>query len=142
MLALIGSWGSCDEPCPPHCSADFNLDCQVGVADLLVILAITKQSLGRVLKQLVDEGYVEQTAGTVDRRERLLFPTERGRQLAERLAAPQMKRIARSLEDAGSGAREAVREFLFGMISEADRPAVAQLLATGTPRSPENGDVS
>ncbi len=110
------------------------------VADLLEILAITKQSLSRVLKQLIDEGYIEQTAGTVDRRERLLSPTERGRQLAERLAAPQMKRMARSLDEAGSGAHEAVWNFLFGMIAEADRAAVADLVAAAGSRLPQGGD--
>src|SRR5881396_2921382 len=39
------------------------------VADLLDILRITKQSLGRVLKQLVDEGYVVQKEGENDRRQ-------------------------------------------------------------------------
>ncbi|MEM8593008.1 MAG: MarR family transcriptional regulator, partial [Pseudomonadota bacterium] len=60
------------------------------VADLLDILNITKQSLSRVLKQLIDQGYVSQKAGASDRRERLLYPTERGKALAARLAAPQM----------------------------------------------------
>jgi len=45
------------------------------VADLLDALKITKQSLGRVLKQLIDKGYIVQQAGSVDRRERLLYPT-------------------------------------------------------------------
>src|SRR5258707_964336 len=42
------------------------------VADLLDILRITKQSLGRVLKQLIDQGYIEQKEGEHDRRQRLL----------------------------------------------------------------------
>ncbi|MGA9604767.1 MAG: MarR family transcriptional regulator, partial [Methyloceanibacter sp.] len=58
------------------------------VADLLDVLNITKQSLSRVLKQLIDKGYVVQRAGSSDRRERQLFPTDKGRALAERLAAP------------------------------------------------------
>src|SRR6187549_2204266 len=63
------------------------------VADLLDVLKITKQSLGRVLKQLIDKGYIVQRAGSVDRRERLLYPTESGRMLAKRLAAPQLVRL-------------------------------------------------
>src|SRR4030042_6024082 len=59
------------------------------VADLLDILNITKQSLSRVLKQLIDKGYIVQQAGSSDRRARLLFPTAKGRALAERLGAPQ-----------------------------------------------------
>ena len=60
------------------------------VADLLDVLKITKQSLGRVLKQLIDKGYIVQRAGSVDRRERLLYPTDvgpRSDQAAGRAAA-------------------------------------------------------
>src|SRR3972149_7277971 len=64
------------------------------VADLLDILTITKQSLSRVLKQLIGKGYIVQQAGSSDRRERLLFPSEKGRALAERLAAPQAVRLS------------------------------------------------
>src|SRR6185312_16149991 len=63
------------------------------VADLLDILTITKQSLSRVLKELIDKGYIVQRAGCSDRRERLLFPTDKGRALTERLAAPQLVRL-------------------------------------------------
>src|ERR1043166_8294230 len=59
------------------------------VADLLEILNITKQSLGRVLKQLVDEGYVLQKEGAQDRRQRLLFVTSKGETLALKLASLQ-----------------------------------------------------
>src|SRR6185437_10530468 len=81
------------------------------VADLLDILTITKQSLSRVLKQLIDQGYIVQQAGSADRRERLLFPTERGRALAERLAAPQSVRLAEALKEAGPGAEPVLRRF-------------------------------
>ena len=57
------------------------------VAELLDILKITKQSLGRVLKQLVDEGYVVQKEGANDRRQRLLYVTSKGEALAMKLAA-------------------------------------------------------
>src|SRR6202008_4554320 len=67
------------------------------VADLLDILKITKQSLGRVLKQLVDEGYVLQKEGPDDRRHRLLFVTPKGEQLAMKLAGLQTERITRAL---------------------------------------------
>src|SRR5471032_2509214 len=55
------------------------------VADLLDILNITKQSLGRVLKQLVDQGYVLQKEGAHDRRQRLLYVTQKGEALAMKL---------------------------------------------------------
>src|SRR6185312_13400143 len=55
------------------------------VADLLEILKITKQSLARVLKELIDKGWIAQKAGESDRRQRLLFPTDKGAALAARL---------------------------------------------------------
>src|SRR5258706_6505922 len=67
------------------------------VAELLDILKITKQSLGRVLKQLLDEGYVEQKEGATDRRHRLLYVTAKGEALALRLAALQTARIGGGL---------------------------------------------
>src|ERR1700752_887091 len=48
------------------------------VADVLEILKITKQSLARFLKQLIDEGWIIQKAGAQDRRQRLLYATEKG----------------------------------------------------------------
>jgi DNA-binding MarR family transcriptional regulator len=82
------------------------------VADLLDILRITKQSLGRVLKQLVDEGYVIQKEGPDDRRHRLLFVTPKGEQLAMKLAGLQTERITRALAGLGPNAHEAARNFL------------------------------
>src|ERR1700691_5739700 len=79
------------------------------VAELLDILKITKQSLGRVLKQLIDEGYVEQKAGA-DRRQRLLFVTPKGEALATRLATLQGGRIERALGDVPD--RALARRFL------------------------------
>ena len=74
------------------------------VADLLDILKITKQSLARVLKQLIDEGFIMQRAGNDDRRERRLFVTAKGGRLAEKLTALQIKRIEAALAKAGPGA--------------------------------------
>src|ERR1044071_8708868 len=65
------------------------------VAELLDILKITKQSLGRVLKQLVDQGYVVQRAGAHDRRQRLLYVTAKGEALAMKLAGLQTARLGR-----------------------------------------------
>src|SRR6266446_3715062 len=67
------------------------------VAELLDTLKITKQSLGRVLKQLVDEGYVLQKEGAHDRRQRLLYVTAKGEALAMKLAGLQTERIGQAL---------------------------------------------
>ena len=69
------------------------------VADLLDVLRITKQSLGRVLKQLLDEGYIVQKTGNNDRRQRLLYATAKGEALVAKLAGLQTDRINRALRD-------------------------------------------
>lgn len=104
------------------------------VADLLHILKITKQSLARVLKQLIDEGFVVQRSGKADRRERLLFATPKGTKLADKLATLQIRRIEEALEKAGPGADDATRRFLFAMIGEKDRERVHALIRL--PQSP------
>jgi DNA-binding MarR family transcriptional regulator len=85
------------------------------VADLLDTLRITKQSLARVLKQLIDSGYIHQVAGPEDRRQRKLYTTKEGKTLARALAEPQSRRIAEAMEKTGPGARELVKRFLAGM---------------------------
>jgi DNA-binding MarR family transcriptional regulator len=99
------------------------------VADLLDVLKITKQSLGRVLKQLIDEGYVMQKEGANDRRQRLLYVSPAGAALAMKLAGLQTARIARVLAELGPGAREAARRFLAGMIDAKDRDQVLRMIA-------------
>ncbi|MCH9807290.1 MAG: MarR family transcriptional regulator [Alphaproteobacteria bacterium] len=102
------------------------------VADLLVILRITKQSLAPVLKQLVDEGYVTQEAGQSDRRERHLYVTQKGMKLTDQLADLQMARIKEALESAGPDSEETLRRFLFAMIAEDERSNVARLIDGAT----------
>jgi DNA-binding MarR family transcriptional regulator len=99
------------------------------VADLLDILNITKQSLGRVLKQLVDQGYVVQKEGAQDRRQRLLYVTPRGEALALKLAALQTVRINRAFGELAPGAHEAARRFLTAMIDDDNREGVLRLIA-------------
>jgi DNA-binding MarR family transcriptional regulator len=98
------------------------------VAELLDVLKITKQSLGRVLKQLIDEGFIVQKEGA-DRRQRLLYVSPAGEALALKLAGPQAVRIGRVLEDLGPAGREAARRFLAGMIGDEDRERVLRMIA-------------
>ena len=102
----------------------------IRVADLLDILKITKQSLGRVLKQLVDGGFIEQVQGPQDRRQRLLYPTETGRALALRLLAPQERRIAAALEGLSSTEREGAERFLRSVVDGEERDLVARLIGS------------
>ena len=98
------------------------------VAELLDILKITKQSLGRVLKQLIDEGYVEQKEGAKDRRQRLLYVTIKGEALAVRLAALQSARIGHALAEIGAADRDTVRRFLIAMLDPDQRDGVLRLI--------------
>ncbi|MGF0538704.1 MarR family winged helix-turn-helix transcriptional regulator [Agrobacterium sp. ES01] len=85
------------------------------VADLLGILQITKQSLARVLKELIDSGYIRQMAGPADRRQRRLYATLAGRELALALSQPQSRRIEGALQELTPEMREGVKRFLDGM---------------------------
>jgi DNA-binding MarR family transcriptional regulator len=99
------------------------------VAELLDILKITKQSLGRVLKQLIDQGYVVQKEGANDRRQRLLYVTAKGESLAMKLAGLQTARIAAALSELGPNAHEAACRFLTAMINVDHRDAVLRFIA-------------
>jgi len=99
------------------------------VAELLDILKITKQSLGRVLKQLVDQGYVLQKEGANDRRQRLLYVTAKGEALAMRLAGLQTARITHALAELGPNAHDAACRFLAAMINADNRDEVLRLIA-------------
>ncbi len=100
------------------------------VADLLAILKITKQSLGRVLRELIDSGYIQQRSGDTDRRERLLYVAPKGEELARQLVTLQTRRFARALNECGAGAREAARKFLASMIDPESRAEVERLIAS------------
>jgi DNA-binding MarR family transcriptional regulator len=102
------------------------------IAELLDILRITKQSLNRVLKDLIGQDYIVQKTGTSDRRQRLLFCTPAGIALAGDLIDVQARRVARALAepDAGFGTSQVTAEsFLFGMIEPDERAAVRRLMA-------------
>lgn len=98
------------------------------IAEILGILQITKQSLGRVLRELLKTGFLEVRPGPVDRRQRLLFPTAKGRKLALDLARLQSKRFARVFESLPPGAYDQAVRFLLEMIDPSDRDAIAERL--------------
>jgi len=106
------------------------------IAELLEILRITKQSLNRVLKELIEKGFVESRPGTTDRRQRLLHVTQTGSELALRLARLQTQRIGRALAEVPAEGRNAVVDFLLAMIDPSERAAVARLV--GGDRSGES----
>jgi DNA-binding MarR family transcriptional regulator len=91
------------------------------VSALLGILRITKQSLGRVLRQLVRQGFIDQRQGTSDRRQRLLHLTDKGLELERQLTATQRERMARAYREAGAEAVEGYRKVLAGLTDHAAR---------------------
>ena len=107
------------------------------IAELLDILRITKQSLNRVLKDLIEQGYIEQKTGTSDRRQRLLFCTDAGAALAGDLSRVQTRRVSRALADLPREAGEAgadpalisAQGFLLAMIEPDERATVRRLMA-------------
>jgi len=99
------------------------------VAELLDILKITKQSLGRVLKQLIQQGYIVQKEGANDRRQRLLYVTAKGEALAMKLAGLQTARIARALSELGSNGHDMACRFLSAMINSEQRDSVLRFIA-------------
>jgi DNA-binding MarR family transcriptional regulator len=101
------------------------------VADLLDVLRITKQSLGRVLKQLIDEDYIVQKAGESDKRQRLLFATPKGEALVAKLAGLQTDRITAALKGLDAGGADTVRRFLRAMIDHDDPDKVLQIVLSG-----------
>src|SRR5215471_15385445 len=106
---------------------------QMTVGELLGILRITKQSLSRVLGQLVRQGFITQRPGVQDRRQRLLDLTARGRELERQLSEPQRSRVANAYHQAGARAVEGFRKVLLGIIAdENDRRRFTRM-------SPERG---
>jgi DNA-binding MarR family transcriptional regulator len=93
---------------------------QMTVGELLGILRITKQSLNRVLGQLVRQGFVVQHRGPQDRRQRLLELTDKGHELERQLSAPQRARVAAAYRKAGAGAVDGFRKVLLNIIASPD----------------------
>jgi DNA-binding MarR family transcriptional regulator len=99
------------------------------VSDLLTILKITKQSLARVLNELIEGGWIDSRIDGDDRRARRLSLTVKGEELARRLAKHQVGQILRALGDGVGGAREAeIRRFLLALIAAEEREHVQALI--------------
>jgi DNA-binding MarR family transcriptional regulator len=94
---------------------------KITVSELLAILKITKQSLSRVLGELVRQGFIDQQTGARDRRQRLLELTEKGVDLERQLSETQRQRIARAYKMAGAEAVEGFRKVMMGMLDDEDR---------------------
>lgn len=115
---------------------------RVTVSQLMATLGITKQSLSRVLGELVRRGFIEQITGPTDRRQRLLVLTEAGAALERRLTATQRGRIASAYRTAGAEAVQGFRQVMLGLLEERDRAMFegAGVDSGGGPIRTERGD--
>ena len=107
------------------------------IAELLDILKITKQSLNRVLKELLGTGYVEVSMGVNDRRQRLLYPTAKGNDLALEIARLQSRRFSRVFGQLPADAKDGAIDFLLAMVDAGERDKVAAFIASGSPDAPK-----
>ncbi len=101
------------------------------VNELLDLLGVTKQSLNRVLRQLVDDGLIESRVGVTDRRHRNLRLTAAGRALEQELSAAQRRRMRAAFSNAGPEAVHGFRTVLEQMIDPELRERVLNWLETG-----------
>lgn len=116
----------------------------IPVGELLGILGVTKQSLGRVLTPLVERGLVRAAAGRSDRRQRLLTLSPEGEALERRLFERQRERVVRAYREAGPAAVDGFRRVMRGLMGLDARAHVERLeraspAAPGSPSSGRNG---
>jgi len=97
------------------------------VSELLKLLSITKQSLGRVLGELTERGMVETRTGDRDRRQRLLRLTEKGRVLESELFDALREKMSAAYSSAGQGAVGGFWAVLEGLIPDEERARIAAL---------------
>lgn len=99
----------------------------LSVGELIALLAITKQSLGRVLTDLTERDLIESKPGKEDRRQRLLRLTPSGTALEAQLFEALRNKMAAAYSSAGQGAVGGFWAVLEGLIPEAERKRVSAL---------------
>lgn len=104
------------------------------IAELLDILKITKQSLNRVLKELIAQNFIEARAGAVDRRHRQLYATDEGDRLARDLAQMQTQRFSGAMARLGPDGKAHAAAFLLAMVDASERERVVELIGEGRGR--------
>lgn len=101
------------------------------VNNLLNILGVTKQSLNRVLRTLIQDGLVESRVGRSDKRERHLYLTDEGRKLEGQLSDAQRARMRAAFRDAGPEAVVGFRRVLEAMMDHEMQRTYTRLKETG-----------
>ena len=102
------------------------------VTNLLAILGVTKQSLNRVLRTLIEDGLVESRIGARDKRERHLYLTEKGEALEAELSTAQRARMRDAFRHAGPEAVAGFRTVLEAMMDPEMRRHFNRLKESGT----------
>ncbi|SDI97730.1 MarR family winged helix-turn-helix transcriptional regulator [Lutimaribacter saemankumensis] len=102
------------------------------VNNLLAILGVTKQSLNRVLRTLIEDGLVESRVGNADKRERHLYLTDDGRALEQRLSDAQRARMRAAYRAAGPQAVAGFRQVLEAMMDPDMRRRYLALKESGS----------
>ncbi len=102
----------------------------MNVAELLKILGITKQSLARVLREMVGKDYIVQKPGPSDRRQRLLYPTKKGHDLILELSRLQSQRIAKAIKNSDIADAKQLSSFFSAMIDEDEYKMIEKLTQT------------
>jgi DNA-binding MarR family transcriptional regulator len=105
------------------------------VAQLLDILRITKQSLSRVLKELIEKGYVYQKEGPEDRRQRLLYLSDEGETLWRKLVTPQIQRFREAAQQSGEGDGALYHELLLQLINPENREGIEKWVSKASESS-------
>ena len=98
----------------------------ITIKELLVVLKITKQSLSRVLNQLVEEGYIIVSSG-LDKRTKSLSLTEKGKKLELELSTIQIKKIKKVLNNFSEENINGFKKILYEMIDINNKKIFEQL---------------
>ena len=104
------------------------------IAELLDILRITKQSLNRVLRELIAKGFVDARSGEMDRRQRQLYATVEGEKLALDLSRAQTRRFERAMSELGPDGRAEAVAFLLAMTDPSGREKLMELAGAKAPQ--------
>lgn len=97
----------------------------LNVGQLLSLLKITKQSLARVLKKLIETGFIVQKTSSSDHRQRLLELTEKGQKLEQQLWETQRRRIEKAYQESPESIEGFIKT-LMGMVSDNDRERIKE----------------
>ena len=98
----------------------------ITIKQLLAVLKITKQSLSRVLNQLVKDGYIIVSTG-IDKRTKTLTLTKKGLNLEQELSKIQIKKIKKIMKNFNENEINGFKKILFNMLETSNKKIFQQL---------------